>query len=172
MKFSSSNSPLPTWFVVPVPRDALQQQPGLFDVPIETLLPRLCVSPDELARWHQKGWISSAPSFSQLVDEFSDPRVWEIVFVRDIVRCGLSDAQIEWLFAQCPKPFAFDPDRIAYSFIHGWVEGSPPSDPDSPDQIIEEHLDSWLEECDDERLEILRDQIDAILKNRPAQPDL
>ena len=94
------------------------------------------------------------------MNDYDDPQVFNLTFVRDIVRSGLADSQIEYILGQLPKPLAFDPDRIAYSFKYGWVEAVPS---DSTEDIIEEQLDSWLEEIDTERLQELREHIDELL---------
>jgi hypothetical protein len=85
--------------------------------------------------------------------------MWEILFVRDIVRFGFSDPQIAWLLSRCPKPFAFNPDLVAFSFAHGWVEAIPPT---SPGKVIDEHLDAWLERCPPDRLNQVSRKIRAL----------
>lgn len=70
------------------------------------------------------------------------------------------DAQITWFLGQCPKPYAFNPDRVTFSFRHGWVEVMRP---DTPEEIIEQHVDEWFETCDEDRLHRLREKIDELL---------
>jgi hypothetical protein len=82
--------------------------------------------------------------------------------VRDVVRTGMTDAQITQLFDHCPKPHSFDPDRTAYSFRYGLVQAVPPVEPEA---VIETHLDDWIAECDKDRLTALRDQIVDRLNN-------
>ncbi len=111
----------------------------------------------------------------ELNDDAGDPKLKELHFVRDVVRSGLTDAQITHLFDRCPKPHSFDPERAVFSFRYGMVEAIPPAEPEEPEEpeapgdVIESNLDSWLEECDAERLASLRDQIEELLK-RPADP--
>jgi hypothetical protein len=98
------------------------------------------------------------------LDEFDDPKSFEIQIVRDVVRSGLSDVQIESLLAKLPKPFAFNPERLAFSFRHGWVYVEPPVEIPEPSEVIEEHLDEWMAQCDEETLEDLRDKVTNVLK--------
>lgn len=158
---------LPPWFTVPESHGDSHQM-SLFHVPLSAMLPQLHVSTDELGRWRKQAWISFDPDGVQAVDEYFDPHIWEIMFVRDVVRSGLSDGQVLWFLAECPKPYAYDPDRIAYSFRHGWVMPVkvPTIELDPPDEVIEENIDAWLEECDDDRLIELRDLIEQILERR------
>jgi hypothetical protein len=103
------------------------------------------------------------------LNEPDDPKILELHFVRDVVRSGLSDAQITQLFEQCPKPHSFDPERTAFSFRYGLVQAIPPAEPDEPEAVIEAHLDSWIEECDEARLKALHDQIVERLNNSKAE---
>jgi hypothetical protein len=169
MTFPSQRQGLPPWFNRPSPAAGSNQR-GLFESPLGSVLPRLQVSLDELLRWRLNGWISFAPCATLVVDEMGDPIIWEIVFVRDIVRSGLSDSQVLWLLSQCPKPYSYDPNLIVFSFAHGWVEAIPPVFPDPPEQVIEDNLDSWLETRDTDRLADLRDQISELL-SRPRGKD-
>lgn len=139
-------------------------EPCLFRIRLSDVIARLGVSLDDLRRWHDGGWLSFTATMSEEVNEFDDPKVFEIQMVRDIARSGLSDAQIETLLSQLPKPYAFNPDRIAYSFRHGWIQVAPPVEIPDPSEVIEEHLDGWIEQCDGETLEALRDKVkEAIL---------
>lgn len=154
------NHALPPWFTRPLPVSDWQR--NLFQTDLRTVLVRLQVSVDEIARWHAKEWLSFDGADNLVIDEFRDPRIWELTIVRDIVRSGLSDAQVEYLLDQLPKPLAFDPDSLAFSFRHGWVEVSLPADPD-PEEVIEEHLDSWLDDLDEDRLRELHARIGELL---------
>jgi hypothetical protein len=159
MNLPDSGKQLPPWFTRPCPTTRSSQR-GLFEAPLASILPHLQVSLDELIRWRRNDWISFDPCASENVDEFGEPRIWEIEFVRDIVRSGLSDSQIAWLLSQCPKPFTFRPGRIAFSFLHGWVEAVPP---DTPEDVIEAQLSSWKDRGDVDSLRNLRDQVDEHL---------
>ena len=138
---------------------------------LPTALARIGVSVDDVRRWHGSGWLSFDEKLADELDEFDDPRVWEILIVRDVVRSCLTDAQIEVLFSKLPKPFAFYPDSLAYSFRHGWVCVIPPVEiPEpsevEPSEVIEEYIDGWIDDCDLETLERLRDQITEALQAR------
>jgi len=141
-------------------------QLSLFQITLKDALVRLRISEDELSRWNSKGWVSFDGSVDSQLNEHDDPLIFQLIFVRDIVRSGLSDSQIEYILDQLPKPLAFNPDRIAYSFKYGWVETVPA---ESPEDIIEEYIDSWLEEIDTERLQELQERIYELLD--PAKND-
>ena len=162
MNDETSNLELPPWFSAASPSE--NHQESLFKVPLEFVLARAKVSSDELNRWHSKGWVSFA-SVNMELNDHDDPKIRELLFVRDVVRSGLTDAQITQLFARCPKPYSFDPDRTAFSFRYGLVQVSPPLEPDEPEAVIEAHLGDWIEQCDIERLASLRDQIAERLNN-------
>ena len=155
---------LPRWFKRPRPVKIFQQ--SLFQITLNDALARLRISEDDLSRWNSKGWVSFDGSVDCKLNEYDDPLIFNLTFVRDIVRSGLSDSQIKYILDQLPKPLAFNPDRIAYSFKYGWVETVPA---ESPEDIIEEHLDSWLEEIDAERLQELQKRIYELLD--PAKND-
>ena len=146
------------------PRPHTDHQPCLFRVTLAEMLARLGVSPDDLRRWHGRGWLSFDENMNETLDEFDDPKTFEIQIVRDVVRSGLSDAQIEVLFSKLPTPFAFNPHTLAYSFCHGWVQVAPPEEIPEPSDVIEEHIDEWITNCDEATLEDLRDKIAEALK--------
>ena len=141
-------------------------QQSLFKTTLKDALVRLRISEDDLSRWNSKGWLSFDVSVDFKLNEYDDPLIFELTFVRDIVRSGLSDSQIEYILGQLPRPLAFNPDRIAYSFKYGWVETVPA---ESSEAIIEEYIDSWLEELDTERLQELQERIYELLD--PAKND-
>lgn len=138
-------------------------QSCLFKKPLLAALAELHVSVDDLAKWYAKDWLSFNGRQITEVDEFDDPRIWELTVIRDIVRAGLNDAQVEHLIRQLPKPCAVSPDRLAYSFRYGWIEIIAPTKPDT-DAIIEENIDDWLDSCGQEYLYELRDRIDELLE--------
>lgn len=155
------NNRLPAWFERPTPQ--LGVQPTLFPEDIHDVLARLKVSPDELGRWHQLEWMSfDATSAERLEPAQFD----ELVFVRDVVRSGLSDAVLRILFEQLPRPLAADPDRITYSFTHGWVQPVLTSEPD-PGELVDANVDAWFEQLAEEgqmgRLIELRARIEQLL---------
>lgn len=163
MNKETTTQKLPPWFAPAQP--ASIQQDSLFKVSIESVLARIRVSPDELNRWHARGWISFAFVPMELSDH-DDPKIWELQFVRDVVRSGMTDAQITQLFDRCPKPHSFDPDRTAFSFRYGLVQAIPPVEPDEPDGVIENHLEEWIAKCDDkEQLLSLNHQIIKRINN-------
>lgn len=157
-----SASDLPPGLMRPQP--TINHQPCLFRVTLAEALARLSVSADDLRRWHGRGWLSFDENMDEALDEFDDPKSFEIQIVRDVVRSGLSDVQIESLLAKLPKPFAFNPERLAFSFRHGWVYVKPPVEIPEPSEVIEEHLDEWMAQCDEETLEELREKVTNSLK--------
>jgi hypothetical protein len=158
----SSAPSLPEWF--DRPRPARTEQATLFSSPLTEVLTNLRVSADELNRWCENGWVSFGSERSRQLEPWDRD---EIQFVRDIVRSGLSDAQIECLFAQLPRPMNFAVDQIAFSFLFGWVAAVPPTPEPDRDEIVKDHLDNWLDQLNVEencqRLIALRDQIDRLL---------
>jgi hypothetical protein len=151
-------SVLPACFERPSAQGA--RQANLFKTRFADAIAGLQVSLDELARWHSSGWLSFDGKGLEVVDAFDDPRIWEVIVIRDLARSGLNDAQVKRLIDELPRPAAIDPALLAYSFQHGWVVAIPPRDPD-PNEIIEEHFSEWMESLDDERLVELRLRIDA-----------
>jgi len=159
----------PTGFIFPHP--ITDHQACLFRISLTDALARLGVSPDELTRWHGRGWVSFDANTSESLDEFDDPKIFEIQIVRDIARSGLTDSQIEVLLSRLMKPYAYDPETIAFSFRHGWLQAAPVEIPD-PSEIIEEHLDEWIAGCDEATLKELRYKIsEALTLCAESEPD-
>ena len=131
----------PPWYRKPEP--VIVYQVSLFKPSIKDISAEHKVSLDELFRWYHKGWLSFNPHEK---DELNEPDVFEIILIRDVVRSGLSDANIEDLFSQLPKPLSFDPEKIAYSFSLGWVEYDENYNDIDYAEIIGEHLEEWLYE--------------------------
>jgi len=94
MKDSHKQLELPSWFNHISPSTGISKQLSLFTESLYELLARLQISLDELARWHDKGWVSFDASKLLRLAIINDPKSWELYFVRDIVRSGLTDAQI------------------------------------------------------------------------------
>lgn len=142
----------------------------LFHSDFSNVLAELCVSMDELARWHAKGWISFDGNRITEVATFDDPRVCELTVVRDVVRSGLNDAQIDHLLAQLPRPCVLNPSRLVFSFQYGWVEVEPSPKVDR-NEIIENHLDDWLETCGEDWLRELQKRIEELLELAAAEAE-
>lgn len=155
--------PLPQWFESPLPeRDSCQR--SLFRTTLHKIIAAERVSVDDMRRWKAADLLSFDAELDSEIDEFHDPKTHELQFIRDLVRSGLSDSQIEWLLAQLPKPYAFNPDRIAFSFRHGWVIAAAIVEPD-PHEIIEEHLHAWLDDQDEDELRELMERIATRLES-------
>lgn len=148
--FNSDERRLPEWFEAPCPpgRDS---QLALFNTPFGKWLDKEHVSVEEVRQWRRKGWISYDINLDECVDEVNDSRILEVEFIRDLVRSGLAESQIDCLLTLLPRPYAYDPSRIALSFRYGWVTVTPHEKPE-PSEIVAEHLDSWLDEQDNSTL--------------------
>jgi len=142
----------------------LGDEPCLFRIGHSAAIARLGVSPNDLQRWHDRGWLSFGATVNEELNEFDDPKIFEIQIVRDIARSGLADAQIEVLLSKLPKPLAYNPDRLAYSFRHGWIEVESSVEIPEPSEVIEEHLADWIANCGAATLEDLRYKIEEALK--------
>ena len=93
------------------------KQGRLFAQSTDEAFAQLQVSKDDVQRWQQQDWISF--DVNEMV-ELDEADCWEIEFVRDIIRSGLSDAQIEEFLSKLEKPYRFDPSKIAFNFSIGW----------------------------------------------------
>jgi hypothetical protein len=122
------------------------------------------VSVDDMRRWKAAGLLSFDAELDSEIDLLHNPKIHELRFIRDLLRSGLSDSQIEWLLAQLPKPYAFNPDRIAFSFRHGWVIAAAIVEPD-PYEMIEEPLDTWLDDQEEDELRELMERIATRLES-------
>jgi hypothetical protein len=158
---------LPSWFVRPESVSNLQRT--LFAEKLPEVLVTLRVSSDELGRWYQRDWVSFGPDSSRLLEPWD---IDEIQFVRDVVRSGFTDAQIDWLFSQLPRPMNFGIDAVSYSFSFGWVKTVPPLD---VLEVIDEYLQEWVDDIDVEenlvRLVQLRNRINTLLDSIDTSTD-
>jgi hypothetical protein len=71
------------------------------------------VSLDDMAWWHQNGWISYDVA---RVDDLNETQLAEIFFVRDIARSGLSDAVTTWMLSEAYLRYIFVSKRSNLSF--------------------------------------------------------
>jgi len=154
---------LPEWYARPTPEAC--RQPALFAAgpdDVNDVLVALRISVDDLARWRGRGWVSFGPRPDHTIESW---HVNELRFVRDVVRSGLSDAHVDAMLAELPRPMDFDPAQVAYSFSFGWVQAVPAREPDVA-EFIEEYLHEWLQglaESNPERLRtLMTDVSDAI----------
>jgi hypothetical protein len=105
------------------------------------MLARARVSLDELERWRAKGWISFDAAELETLDE---PLLHEIMFVRNLARSGLPDAQIDGLLRELEPPYRYDPTRTAYSFAFGWVQIPALPEDSEVDVFFREHMSTWV----------------------------
>lgn len=170
----TDESGLPEHFRAPVRHCPELHSKELFPRSVGQILAGLSVSPDEAHRWHERGLLSFDPILctDELV-HYGHGKDFELEFVRDVMRSGLTDAQIDEQLRLLGKPYAVDPDAIAWSFRYGWVEGVGASD---PHEVIEDYLDWHLAALgaggELDALESIRDKIDALLvKARTGQKE-
>ena len=154
---------LPSWFQKPRPTSKSQRE--LFPDDLDEVLTMLAVSADELRRWYERGWISFEPMHS---DKLPYRQVNEVRFIRDVVRSGLTDVQIEYLFMRLPRPMDFDPAAVAYSFALGWVMGVPRK---KPEEILDEHIAHLARSHDRARLEEIRSKVERWLEQIPRSEE-
>lgn len=135
----------------------------LFRLSMGEALARLSVSENDLRRWRTCGWLSFDWKIDDEVDEFDDPKLGEIELIRDITRSGMADARITRLLEKLPRPLNQRPDRLLYSFRHGWVVLDPPEPPD-PAEVAEGYIAELTASGDRETLEELQARIAAALE--------
>jgi len=128
------------------------------------------VSVDEMTVWHQKGWLSFAP---ENLAEYDEKERHEVLFMKGLIRSGLSDAMIERLLATLSKPYCYDPVTTFYSFVEDrWINLPPAPD---PFDVVLEHMDEYLEALVmDENWDDLRglhEQIGEILESAEADDE-
>jgi hypothetical protein len=123
-------------------------QLDLFQMKRLKALSLLKVGEADLQRWVDQGWLSSTYAGQE---ELSQPAYHEIIFVRNIAQSGLYADDIERILMGLPKPYCYDPCRIAYSFKDGWIELPAPPDDIELDAFFHEHLMSWVERKKAER---------------------
>ena len=132
----------------------------MFKSPVDTVLAECHVSRDDLRRWRESKWISFDVDSEIELDE---PEYCEICFVRNLARSGLADAQIAELLDKLPKPYRYDPCRVAYHFGFGWVQPIKIVEKD-PFDVVADTLVDWFDhlaaDCEIDSLKAIRDQID------------
>lgn len=133
-----------------------ETQPTLFPEPTPTALASLRVSTDDCDRWRRAGWLSFD---CRHVPKLDATEIYELEFIRDLVRSGLSDGQINEILKDLPKPYAYNPRVVAYNFTLGWVQAPVVLEIPEPEDVIDEHLEPWVdslaEDGDRERLDQL-----------------
>ncbi len=119
-----------------------------------------------MKRWYDKEWLSFDPS---ALDEFDEEQRIEVEFVKGFIRSGLSDEWIGKLLSKLERPYCYDPKNTFYSFADQSWKTMPgiPEIPE-PEEVIEESLDSYLQDLADseerERLLEIRGTIDDLLE--------
>jgi hypothetical protein len=125
----------------PWQRPVQEKQLSLFPFALDEYMAMLNVSRDDVRRWKALGWISFD------VDALSDfhcPNAWELTFVRNLARSGLSDQQIDHFLGELRPPYSYNPLTTAYHFGHGWVQAPAPLDEVDVLKVVEEYMDAWI----------------------------
>lgn len=138
------------------------RQRTLFSRPTGEALAEMKVSPDDFQRWHSMSWISFNLKETDVIEQ---PQENEVRFVRNLARSGLSDAQINHLLQELPKPYSFYGEPT-FHFEYGWIVPSVPSG-GYPFDVVSKNLEVWLEDLandgNTERLEELASKISELL---------
>lgn len=143
----------------------------LFLISAEEALADATVSRDDVERWCAAGWLSPKLLTASGYDQ---PDLFELAFVRDLARSGLSDAQIGRLLSQLPQPYSYDSTRVAYSFHYGWVELPLFYSEKEVKGMIDDFLEEWVVETAEQnppRLVELQRLIEKTLDRRQAEED-
>lgn len=130
------------------PRQLIQGE--LFTRPRDKVLAMAGVTTEEMDDCRAFGWISYDVRDLAVLDTAT---INEMALVRNLARSGLSRAQVSALLEELPKPYRYDPLRVAYCFGHGWVELPTLPGVTERDEYMESHIDAWLS-----RLELLQDR--------------
>jgi hypothetical protein len=117
-------------------------QGTLFPRSRDEVLRKALVRLEDLKHWHDLGWLSFDGADSTELDR---PETCELLFVRNIARCGLSDAAITDLLSGLNKPYRYDPELVAYSFLCGWVQRPAAPVVDEVDRFFQENLKKWID---------------------------
>lgn len=141
-------------------RPERETQLDLFEEPRDRLLALAGISLDDAERWRARGWVSFDVRDVARLDH---GRVFELCFVRDLARSGLSNVQIDVLLEELEPPYRYDPSRTAYSFRWGWVQLPPMPTTEQMDAYVRRHLPAWIHsraaEGEHELLGALREHI-------------
>lgn len=124
------------WFELP--QGERHEQLTLFPETFMGVLHRLQISSESVVQWYSRGWLS----FSLDKEGGLQPsEINELEFLRDVTAFGLPDKFLNLLLSELPKPFSFNPKRIAYSFSLGWVLGVVPP---PVENVVEENIGYWV----------------------------
>jgi hypothetical protein len=120
------------------------EQLDLWQSQRDEFLARARISADEVYRFFERGWLSFD---IRTKHELSYPEVMEIQFIRSLAHSGLSDAMVENMLSGLEKPYRYDFNKIAYSFLYGWVERPRNALDDLDDHDFEAMVQRKLQEC-------------------------
>jgi hypothetical protein len=152
------------YVLFPVRHAGALHQPTLFPCSVEEFVTEVCVSQDEMRRWHVAGWLGFDPDTIRVCDEAQ--RV-EVRFIQALVRFGFSDAMINRFLVPLQKPYCYDPGETFYSFSRGgWVTVPPEPDPAS---LVTDGIEAMIQEEQWSELEVIRDRIEEAIKGYETQ---
>ena len=138
-------------------------QPTLFRSSAEEFVAEVMVSEDEMRRWHTAGWLSFDPETIKVYDEAEGI---EVLFIRALVRFGLSDAMIQRLLADLERPYCYDLRGTFYCFHRqGWVTVAPA--PEREDLVADE-IETLIQGEQWNELQEIRDRLEEALKDHES----
>ena len=163
----SDRMPLPSWFVRPF---AIQPQGSLFaEDNIDQVLAELRISRDEIQAWQERGWLGFDPEQARSLEP---EHIGALIYIRNACRSGIPSAVLDQMLKALPEGYLPDANRLAYSFVFGWVECAPPQD---PHEVVNENLDFWMEglaeDGEFDRLKDVAERIDGLLKQYEVDSD-
>ena len=146
--------------LLPIHSEALHQLTFFKQSPDEFLVER-GVSIDEMNRWHENGWLSFDPA---TIQEYDEKESIEVLFIKAVVRFGISDAMVNRLFSRLDKPYCYDPKITFFSFEQdSWITLPPKSD---PKDTVSEGIEALIENEEWEELRSLMDRISEVIEEK------
>lgn len=135
-------------------------QPSLFKQSSDDFVTDMRVSIDEMKRWQENEWLSFDPV---MLREFDEKERIEVLFIKSVVRFGLSDSMVNRILSGLDKPYCYDPKETFFSFEREmWI--TLPPEPD-PIDTVSEGVESLIESEEWEELTSLKDRISECLEN-------
>ncbi|MFN7913696.1 MAG: hypothetical protein U0Q55_00040 [Vicinamibacterales bacterium] len=159
---AQAEGPLPRHFRRPT--RYREGQLALFQLSFSECLHAEGVGQAEAQLWHERGLLSFAPDPALVLEYFDDPRSFELGFVRDVLRSGLTLEQATAWLEILGYPFAFNPATTVWSPRYGWVEYAPEEAFDIVKRQVGHYIESLAEAEDEDALTDIKDAVDNALK--------
>jgi hypothetical protein len=138
--------------------------PTFFKQSSDEFITEMRVSIDELSRWRANGWLSFDPV---LLREFDEKERIEVLFLKSVVRFGLSDSMINRILSGLGKPYCYDPKETFFSFEREtWITLPPKPD---PKEFVSEGIESLIENEEWEELKSLKDRIFEVIEQNEQE---